>query len=287
MGNYKLSNNHFLDQQASYDKAGVVILPVPFERTVSYGGGTKNGPAAILQASHFVETYDRESNSEPYTICIHTAGAVLPEKKPEKMIAVIEKKVAELINARKFPVILGGEHTLSIGTIYGALKKYPDLSVLHFDAHTDMRSKYQGDPYSHACVMYHVRLKTKNTVSVGIRSMGADEMPYINKQKPKIFYAEDIAKKGMPIKQIIKDLKKDVFISFDVDAFDPAFLEQTGTPEPGGLGWYQTLDLLREVFKTRNVIGCDVVELAPNSAHPNADFTIASLIYKMIGFKFA
>ncbi len=287
MANYNLKNNHFLGVQAPYTEARAVLIPVPYEETVSYGCGAKNGPAAILSASHYLESYDLELGYEPYTKGIHTAAPVTTKKNAENMITTVSEKVSKALRDGKFPVVLGGEHTVSIGSVHGAIQEHPDLSVLHFDAHTDCRSSYHGERYSHACALYHIRLRTKKTVSVGIRSCGKDEIPYLKKEKVAVHYARDIVQKGRyPIKEILKGLSKNVFISFDIDAFDPSIVEQTGTPEPGGLEWYPTLELLRETFEKKNVIGADIMELAPNPAHPNADFTTATLLYKMLGYKF-
>jgi agmatinase len=280
-------NDLFLGEQTAYPQARVVILPVPFERTVSYGGGTRNGPAAILKASHHLETYDLELGYEPCQAGIHTSAPLKIAKDSKELLEDISGNVARFVKDGKFPVILGGEHTISFGTVSGALRQYPDLSVLHFDAHSDCRSSYHGERYSHACALYNIRCLTKRTVSVGVRSVSAEELHYLHEEKVKIFYARDLAKnRKLPVRKILAGLSRDVFITFDIDALDPAIVEQTGTPEPGGLQWYPTLDLLQEVFRRRNVVGLDIVELAPNPAHPNADFTTAKLLYKMLGFKF-
>jgi agmatinase len=287
MANYNLKDNYFSGTQTPYKQASAVIIPVPFEETVSYGGGTRNGPAAILTASHYLESYDLELGYEPSKKGIHTAPAISVKKDAQKMIDTVSSQVSLIIRDKKFPVVLGGEHTISIGSVYGALKEYPDLSVLHFDAHSDCRSSYHGQRYSHACALYHIRLRTKKTVSVGIRSIGSDEVDYLKKEKVHLHYAKDIVQNNAyPTSTILKALSKNVFISFDIDALDPSIVEQTGTPEPGGLPWYPTLALLKETFAKKNVIGMDIMELAPNPAHPNADFTTATLLYKMLGYKF-
>ncbi|MBU0580616.1 MAG: agmatinase [Candidatus Margulisbacteria bacterium] len=279
-------SKNFLGILTEYSKAKIALLPIPYESSVSYGSGTKNGPQAIINASQYLEWYDLEQKCEPAQAGIYTLPDIKPVKDPEKMMNIIKHKIIQLLKDKKFPVILGGEHTISIGSTFGALEIFPKLSILHFDAHSDCRSKFRGNPYSHACTLYKIREKNKKTVSVGIRSTSLEEIDYINKEQVPIYYAKDIIKKGFPIQDILKQLTDDVYLSFDIDALDPSIVEQTGTPEPGGLTWYPTLEFLKELFKQKNVVGLDMLELAPNPAHPNADFTTAKLIYKILGYKF-
>ena len=282
----KNPENKFLGQTTAYDQAKVVVMPVPLELNVSYGKGTKKGPSAILKASDHLEDYDIELGAEPARAGINTLAFIRQTSPAEKMLTILEKAAGRPLRDRKFLITLGGEHTLSIATANAALAVYPDLSILHFDAHTDCRKEYAGDPFSHACALYRIRERNKNTYSVGIRSVGSEELAYLKEEAVRISYARDIIENGFPTKKILDGLTEHVYISFDVDAFDPAVLEETGTPEPGGLQWYPTLALLKQVFRAKNVVGADIVELAPDPDHPAADFTAAKLAYKMIGYKF-
>ena len=264
-------------------KAKVVIVPVPYDKTSSWGKGADKGPSAILEASQIVENYDIESNSEPYKVGIFTDKPVTENKSPEKMVAAVEKRMSEHLAKGKFPILLGGEHSVSIGAIQAQVKKYGKVTVLQLDAHGDLRNEYHGSKFSHACIMARAQDICK-TVQVGIRSMDTSEKP--RAKKSNMFFAENIAGKRDWIKKVLSALKGNVYVTIDLDVFDPSIMPSTGTPEPGGLGWYEVLDLLRPVFRKTNVTGFDVVEMCPNKTNKAPDFLAAKLVYKLISYKF-
>jgi len=265
-------------------RAKVVIVPVPYDKTSSWGKGADKGPAAILAASEIVENYDIESDFEPYKVGIFTDKPVTENKSPEKMVAAVEKRIGTYLAQNKFPVLLGGEHSVSIGAIQAQLKKYGEVTVLQLDAHADLREEYHGSKYSHACIMARAQDICK-TVQVGIRSMDISEKP--RAKKSSVFFAEKIAGKTGWVKKVLSTLKGNIYVTIDLDVFDPSIMPSTGTPEPGGLLWYEVLDLLKQVFHKTNVTGFDVVEMCPNKNDKAPDFLAAKLIYKIISYKFA
>jgi agmatinase len=278
----------FMGEPCDYQNSRISVLPVPFERSTSYLKGTAAGPQAIIEASCNVELYDIELNDEPYRQGIHTLPPLsFAEHEPirESMIR-IEAAVAKMIDDEKWPVILGGEHTISYPIFLALQKRFPDLSVLHLDAHTDLRAHYLEDPFSHACVMRRIREHCQNIVSVGIRSVSQEEADYIKTERPQIHYAYEIHETGIPFQKIMEALTNDVFITFDLDAIDPSELPSVGTPEPGGLHWYHVVELFKNIFAQKNVVGADVVELMPDKVNIHSDFWAAKMIYKMIGLKF-
>ncbi len=278
---------YFMGEFCDYASAKVIVLPVPFERSTSYMQGTAAGPAAIIAASYNVELYDVQLNDAPYRYGIHT----LPELQFAEDLPIqtnlkeIEQATSAILADKKFPVILGGEHTLSLPVFSALQKHYADLSVLHLDAHTDLRDQYLNDPFSHACVMRRIRERTRNIVSIGIRSVSPEEIDYIRQEQPIIYYDHQLRTMPLPIAEILSALTENVFITFDLDAINPAELPSVGTPEPGGLSWYQVVDLFEAVFADRNVVGFDVVELKPDGINVHSDFWAAKMIYKMIGLK--
>ena len=283
-----LKSKYFMGEYCNYAQARVAVLPVPFERSTSYLQGTATAPEAIIEASYNVELYDIELDKEPYLAGIHTLPPLnFPGNEPiNKSLNKIERAVAQILKDDKFPVILGGEHTISNPIFLAFQRRYANLSVLHLDAHTDLRDQYLDDPYSHACVMRRIRERTKNIVSVGIRSVSQEEANYIKQENPIIYYDHKIKQSGLPIEKILSGLTEDVFITFDLDAINPAELPSVGTPEPGGLSWYQVTELFESVFSEKNVVGFDVVELKPDAVNAHSDFWAAKMIYKMIGLKF-
>lgn len=278
---------YFMGEFCDYASAKVVVLPVPLERSTSYLQGTAAGPAAIIAASYNVELYDLQLDDAPYRYGIHTVPPLqFSDDLPiNAAINQIEQATTAILEDNKFPVILGGEHTLSY-PVFCALNKYhPNLSVLHLDAHTDLRDQYLDDPFSHACVMRRIRERSKDIVSIGIRSVSPEEIDYIKQERPVIFYDHQIRTAPLPIEQILSALSENVFITFDLDAISPAELPSVGTPEPGGLSWYQVADLFEAVFANKNVVGFDVVELKPDGINVHSDFWAAKMVYKMIGLK--
>jgi agmatinase len=273
------------EDRAPFADAPVTVLPVPYEATVSWLTGTKHGPRAILEASRYVELYDHELDSEPHTIGIHTLPElVLSGAGPETALQQLRRAFDALLEAQKFVIMLGGEHSLSSPPILAHADRLGGrrLSVLQLDAHTDLRDEYDGTPFSHACVMHRVH-EVVDIVPVGIRSMTADERALARARDIPIVFGHELEAEGW-IDRIIGSLGQDVYITFDVDYFDPSIMPATGTPEPGGGRWYPTLQLLERVFKERRVVGCDVVELAPLPSVRAADFVAAKLVYKMIAY---
>lgn len=266
----------------NYEKANIVILPVTFDKTSTWMKGSDKGPQAVIEASRNMELYDIETDSEVYQNGIYT-GKEIQASTSESMIRKVYEQVKDLLNDKKFVVALGGEHSVSIGVIRAFFNFFSDLTVLHLDAHTDMRDSYQGNRYSHACVMARVREITKNIISVGIRS--TDSLEIKNIDKDKIFYANEIHYSDNWISQVIDKLSNNVYIDIDLDVFDPSIMPSTGTPEPGGLDWYQVVRLLKAVSDNRNIIGFDVVELCP-TRNKAPDFLAAKLIYKLLSYKF-
>lgn len=268
-----------------YEKCSVAILPCPLEKTTTYGKGTAKGPQAILQASHQVEFYDAELKEEVWPIGIYTLPPLPFDGLDAKgALALIEKLVGKILDDKKLPICLGGEHTLSAGAIAACAKRHPGLSVLQIDAHADLRGQYENNPYSHACAMRLIVPHVQKLVGVGIRSVDAEEVRFAQ-QNPKVTLIFDQERSATPwIAKAIEALTDTVYLTIDVDGFDPAFLPATGTPEPGGLSWYEGLDLLRACFQNRRVVGADLVELLPRPGLPSSDFTCAKLVYKLIGY---
>jgi agmatinase len=282
-----------LDEGASdFGRAKAVILPVPYESTTSYGGGTAAGPRAILEASRYLELYDQELDSQPSDAGIATLPQLqLTGGGPGEAMAELRAAYDRLLEEgpEKFVVTLGGEHSISGPPIQAWASRLAGerMTVLQFDAHTDLRPEYEGTPHSHAAVMHQVR-QDVDIVAVGIRALTQDEARLARDSKDiHIFYADDIHSDEAWMEEVVDRLQPNVYITFDVDCFDPALLPSTGTPEPGGLTWYPVLRLLRRVFQNANVRAVDVVELAPIPGLHAPDFLVAKLVYKMIGYKFA
>ncbi len=271
-------------EYSDYENANIVILPVPFDQTSSWIKGSDKGPRAIINASRHLELYDIETASEVYMKGIHTAKEIISANSP-KMVQDVRARVDNLLDDEKFTVLLGGEHMVSLGAIESHAGHFSNMSILHLDAHSDMRDSYFGDRFSHACIMARAKEITGNIVSVGIRSSDTSEMGNIDKSR--IFYASAINKSKDWIRKAAAKLSNNVYISIDLDVFDPAFMPSTGTPEPGGLGWYEVIDLLEYVAKRKNIVGFDVVELCPSKYNLAPDFLAAKLIYKLLSLKFA
>jgi len=291
MKHYNIKKNFLAieDKYSSYDKSKIVILPVPYEATTSYGKGTAKGPEAILNASHFVEFFDEELNRE---LCFEKGicslyPVELKDKKGKQVLDVIYKNVVGLIKDKKFVVTLGGEHTLSTAPIKAHFDNFKDLSVLHFDAHSDLRDEYENTKYSHACFASRVAEFTTDITQVGIRAQCREEYKFIKEKGIKTFYAFEIhnGKYGKNWdEKVINTLKKNVYVTFDIDYFDPSIMPSTGTPEPDGFLWSETMSLLKKLGKKKNIVGFDVVELAPVRGFSYPDFLTAKLVYKMLNY---
>jgi len=273
------------EEWTALDRARVALLPVPYEATTSYMDGTRRGPEAILTASRHVELYDHELDSEPYRAGIHTYPmAELSAGGPEEALQQLSRYYAEAAERDQFLIALGGEHTITqVPVLYWADRLGDDLSILQFDAHADLRDSFHGTRWSHACVMRRVVDRVK-PVGVGIRAIDIEERRLMRELDLTIVYGEELDSEGW-MDRVLEALWSDnVYISFDVDFFDPAFVPSTGTPEPGGGTWQQATSLLRRVFAEKNVVAADVVELAPIPGLVAPDFLVAKLVYKMIGY---
>jgi agmatinase len=272
-------------EQSNYENARVLIWPVPFEKTVSYGHGTGEGPAAIIDSSRYMELYDEELQGETAQIGIHTLPAIDTDRHPDEMIPELEREAYRLLSTGKFVCMLGGEHSISAPVVRAFAKKYPKLSVMQIDAHADLRESYEGTKYSHASVMRRI-LEVCPAVQVGIRSLSIEEARAIPSLPTKIFWAKDIAGQTGWIESAIDSLTEDVYLTVDVDGLDPSLVPSTGTPEPGGLMWYQVLSLIRTLAEKKNVVGMDLVELSGGPGSNNSSFLSAKLIYKILGYLF-
>lgn len=278
-------------EYSNYNNSQIVIVSAPLEKTVSYGKGTRKGPEEILKASHYVEFYDEEQSRE---LCFEKGICTLEplnlqKLSIEKSLDKIYKEVAKHIDASKFVVTLGGEHSLSTAPIMAHYERFPNLSILQIDAHSDLRQNYEGSKYSHASVMARVAEFNPNIVQVGIRAQCKDEALFRKEKMIKTFYAREI-KLGMYgdnwQELVVRNLSENVYITFDIDGFDPSFMPATGTPEPGGLFWDETMNLLKIIGLEKNIVGFDVVELAPNKYHPSSNFVAAKLVYKIMNYAF-
>lgn len=271
------------DKYTQLDQAEIVLIPVPYDGTSTYGKGADKGPDAILDASENMELYDIETRSEVYKQGVYISPSVSEDASPEAMTEAVDSTVSEYISKGKFVTMLGGEHSVSIGSIRAFNRKYNNLSVLQLDAHSDLRPEYMGSACNHACAL-HEASKTCNTVQVGIRSMDTVELPFVKEEN--FFTSYAIRKNPNWQNDVLNRLTDNVYITIDLDAFDPSIMPATGTPEPGGLLWNETLDLLKKVFKKCNVVGFDIVELAPIEDLNAPDFLAAKLYYKMLSYKF-
>lgn len=276
---------------SSYEKSKIVILSAPLEKTVSYGKGTSYGPKEIIKASHYVEFYDEELDRE---LCFEKGICTLEELDFDKLshkksIELIELTVDKILKDNKFVVTLGGEHSISYAPIAAYTKKHKNISILQIDAHSDLRDEYEGSKLSHASVMKRVFEINPNIVQVGIRAQCIEESKFIKENNINTFYARDI-KTGIHgqnwIEKVVSKLSDNVYITFDIDGLDPSVVPATGTPEPGGLLWDETLDLLKHVGKTKNILGFDVVELSYDKNNKISSFNAAKLTYKLLNYSF-
>ena len=272
------------ESYAKLDNAKIVLIPVPYDGTSTWQKGADKGPEAFLSASENMELYDIETDSEVYKNGIYLTNPVTESSSPEAMVDSVHDVTKKFLNKNKFVTIFGGEHSISIGTIRAFSEVYQDLTVLHIDAHADLRPSYEGSKCNHACAVHEASLNT-NLIQIGIRSMDKSEASFMDLDK--VFFAHEMAIDDNWMDNAIDQMTDDVFITFDLDAFDPSILPSTGTPEPGGLLWYETLEFLKMVFEEKNVVGFDIVELCPNSKDKSSDFLAAKLYYKMLSYKFS
>jgi agmatinase len=274
------------DEHASLERARIAVLPAPYDFSTTYQGGTRWGPRAILAASQNMELWDEELGAT-YRAGIHTLPEIEPTALgPEAMAERVEKAVGWILDRGKVPAMLGGEHSLTAGAVRAAAKRARGLSVLQLDAHADMRDRYLDSPYSHACVMRRVR-EIVPVASVGIRSMSEEEARHLERQPAPVWSTRAFRALNGRWDPILKALTDEVYVTFDLDALDPSALPATGTPEPGGLDWYEAVDLLAAVAKRSRIVGFDVVELSPIPGQVASDFLAARLTYRMMGLALA
>lgn len=287
---YLSNKNGFLgiDNKVNF-KEKVVIVPFGLEKTVSYGGGTRNGPKEIIKASHQVELYDEELNCEPYKkIGIKTLKPFKIDKNIKKALSKMSKINEEILDKKLFPMTLGGEHSITPGCIAPFVKKYKDICLLHFDAHADLRESYNGEKFSHASAIKRcLDFPNVSLISFGIRNISESEIPFLKKNSSRIniFWAKDKSKWNLnKFKKLIKN--KTVYLTFDVDGLDSSIMPATGTPEPGGLLWDETLNIIRIAAKNSKIVGADINELSPIKGFNSYNFLVAKLAYKILSYKF-
>ena len=269
--------------QYDYDQSQIIILPVPYDQTSTWIKGSDKGPDAIMEASVNLEFYDVETDTEVHKKGIHTLKPVLEKRSPETLVSAVYSSVLKLLNENKFPVIVGGNHTVSIGAVKAFAEHINDLSVLQLDAHTDLRQEYEGSIFNHACVMARIK-EFVPAVQVGIRSVSAEEIIHIDRDR--IFFAHDLYhNKGLYQEASVK-LTENIYVTIDLDVFDPSLMPSTGTPEPGGPDYFELMHFLREIAGSKNIVGFDVVELCPLSGNKSPDFVAAKVIYQLLSYIF-
>lgn len=275
----------FEDKYTDYRTAEIAILPVPYDGTSTWIKGADKGPEALLDASFNMEFYDIETGTEVYKKGIATLAPVTEDSTPEAMSDEVERRMDAIIKDGKFPVMIGGEHSVSIGAIRAIAKNYEEFTVLQLDAHSDMRDTYEGSTHNHACIMARAKEIATNVTQVGIRSTWPAEEGH-NIDPERIFYAYKIKEESGWEEKVSKQLCKNVYITIDLDVLDPAIMPSTGTPEPDGLSYRQVLNLLKRVIAEHNVIGLDVVELCPNDINKAPDFLASKLIYQFLSMQY-
>ncbi len=260
-----------------------VVVPVPFEKTVCYGHGTAKGPAAVIEASTQIELWDEETKTETWELGINTQPAVNCKGSTNTVFKNIDKTVRNLMQYKAIPFYIGGEHTVTQALAQPYIEKYKNLSILHFDAHADLRETFEGTPKSHACALYPASRQVK-VVQVGIRSVASEEKQYCNAGNVTTFLMHENRDIKKLIPQVLKKLTDTVYLTIDVDGFDPSVIPATGTPQPGGFMWYEALDLFREVIKHKKIVAVDVVEACQRKADTITEFNVSKLIYRLMGY---
>jgi agmatinase len=268
----------------SYSESGIIIVPVPYDETSTWIKGADKGPDAVLDASVSLEFYDVETSSEAHLKGINTIAPILEKETPQKLVKAVYDTILSVLSEKKFPVIIGGNHTVSIGAVKAFSEYFDNLSVLQLDAHTDMRQIYEGSEFNHACAMARAH-EFASLVQVGIRSMAAEELPFV--ETDRIFFSHELYYDKSLYKKALDKLTDNVYITIDLDVFDPSLMPSTGTPEPGGPSYFELLHFLRDIIKARNVVGFDVVELCPSPTNKAPDFIAAKIIYQLLSYRFA
>lgn len=266
-----------------YEQAKILLQSIPYDGTSTWGKGADKGFQAFLESADNMELYDIETDSEVYREGIHILPTIDINTSPEAVFSEVYRNTRQLLNAEKFLTFFGGEHSISIGIMKALYEKYADITILQLDAHADLRPEYNGSPYNHACAVHQAAMNS-NLIQVGIRSMDMSEKKYLNPNQ--CYFAHRLMHSDGWMKKVIKQMTDKVYITIDLDVFDPAIMPATGTPEPGGLDWYTVIRLLRRVFQEKNVLGFDIVELAPIENNPAPDFLTAKLYYKLLSYKF-
>lgn len=271
------------DQYSALETADVLLQSIPYDGTSTWGKGANNGFSAFLEAAENMELYDIETDSEVFKRGVHILPEISEKSSPEAVFNTVYQSTKRLLSSNKFLTFFGGEHSISIGLIKAFYEKYPDITILQLDAHADLRPEYDGTPFNHACAV-HEASKHTNLIQVGVRSMDVSEKQFLNPEK--CFFAEEILNSKEWIEESISLMTDKVYITLDLDVFDPSIMPATGTPEPGGLNWTTTINYLRKVFEQKNVIGFDIVELAPIEGLKAPNFLATKLYYKMLSYKF-
>jgi len=268
----------------SYSESGIIIVPVPYDETSTWMKGADKGPDAILDSSINIEFYDVETSSEAHLKGINTIAPILEKETPEKLVKDVYDRIFSILSDKKFPVIIGGNHTVSIGAIKAFSEYFENLTILQLDAHADLRQVYEGSVFNHACAMARAR-EFAPVVQVGIRSMSAEELPFV--ERDRIFFSHELYYDKSLYHRALDKLTGNVYITIDLDVFDPSIMPSTGTPEPGGPPYFELLHFMRDVIKSRNVVGFDVVELCPSETNKSPDFIAAKIIYQLLSYRFA
>lgn len=268
----------------SYADSGIIIVPVPYDETSTWMKGSDKGPDAILRASVNLEFYDVETSSEAHLAGIHTIDPITEKSSPEKLTRAVYSKTTELLKDGKFPVIIGGNHTVPIGAFKAFSESFENLTILQLDAHSDLRPEYEGSPLNHACAMAQAR-EYAPIVQLGIRSMAKEELPFVDRER--IFFAHELYENKDLYKKATELLSENVYLTIDLDVFDPSLIPSTGTPEPGGPDFREIMTFLRNVIQCRNLVGFDVVELCPSESNKSPDFVAAKIIYQLLSYRFA
>jgi len=267
-----------------YSDSRIIIVPVPYDETSTWMKGADKGPEAIMEASVNLEFYDIETDSEVHLFGIHTVEPIIEKRSPEELVNAVYRKVISLLKQEKFPVVVGGNHTVSIGSARAFSHHFKNLSILQLDAHSDLRQEYEGSPYNHACAMARMR-EVAPVIQVGIRSMSREEASDADWER--IFTAYELFDDKTKYQKAIDKLTENVYITIDLDVFDPSLIPSTGTPEPGGPGYLEIMNFLKEVIWKKNVVGFDVVELCPAPSNRAPDFVAAKIIYQLLSYKFS
>lgn len=276
---------NFGGNEVVYDYSGseIIIVPVPYDATSTWMKGADKGPDAILEASVNLEFYDVETSTEVHLKGIHTVDPVTRNESPALMIKAVDNRITGILTDKKFPVIIGGNHSVSIGAFIAFARHYKNLSILQLDAHADLRQRYEDSEFNHACVMARAR-ELAPVVQVGIRSMSAEELPFAEPER--MFFSHQLFYDKSLYGRAVDKLTENVYITIDLDVFDPSIMPSTGTPEPGGPEYFEILHFLRDVVRQKNVVGFDIVELCPSPFGKMPDFVAAKIIYQLLSYRF-